>query len=131
MPLPDLGPTSLEPYQTFRSAEFAIVASSATACASSQASKQNLANNFVIGDAPSINRQFPRVHLAGTTDQPLYAVMSLLNSDDTMPQWIVTAEDVGNDHSLVSLMNGGDATGKIAKFEKIWAAIQACNKPSS
>jgi hypothetical protein len=125
-PPSDLVPTSLEPYQVFRSAEFNIVASDATACASRQASQHNLAQNFVIGDLASINRQFPRVQLTGATGQPLYAVMSLLNNDDTMPQWIVTAEPFDGDHSLVTLRNGGDPTENIAKFDKLWLVIRNC-----
>lgn len=129
-PQPDVNPTSLEPYQIFRTAEFSIAAPDATACASRQASKRNLAQNFVIGDADSITRQFPGVAFSNPEEQPLFVVMSLLNSDDTLPQWLVTAQDLGNKHSIVELKNGGEPTKNLAKFSQIWAAIASCDTPS-
>ncbi|MGH7187277.1 MAG: hypothetical protein ACREIB_13490 [Pseudomonadota bacterium] len=126
-PTPVETPASLEPYQIYRSAELTIRASDATSCTSHQAAQRQLARNFVIGDLHSINNQYPLVPLAGAADRSIYVVMSMLNNDDTMPQWLVTAEDTSGGHSQVELRNGADPTDKLDKFGLIWAAVEDCD----
>jgi hypothetical protein len=126
-PEPASAIATLEPYQVFRRALFAARAPDTTACVSRQASRNNLARTFVIGDLASINQQYPAVPLAVEPERAVFAMMSLLNSDDTQPQWLVTAEDITVGNTLVELRNGGTASEDIARFERIWEAIGSCN----
>jgi len=109
-----------------REGDFARTAVKMVACTSQEASKQNIAHTFVVGDTATVAPSYPEAALGQPQADTEYVAMALASKSDTKPLWMVIGRDTAAGQSHVVLKTGVDAGGHPNADPSLWSLVTSC-----
>jgi hypothetical protein len=125
---PAAEPQSVAPGTIVRQAQFDGAADALIGCTAARANK---GSNVVIGDLGLVGQSYPKAQLPPANGALIYVAMELLNKNDTVPLWVLTARDITPSTSYMELRMGYSPKAGKTRENELWRIVETCSDVNS